>query len=133
MEHNSKCKKKSKDRNANIKDLFDPKYPFVIHWDGKILPDIIGKKKVERLPILVSSNGREKLLGVSKLTAGTGKNTSDAVFDTMEQWNVTKNVRGMSFDITTSKTDAKEERTLSSKQRQGVIFYGLLVIITRLK
>lgn len=49
----------------NVKEAFQLINPLVIHWDVKILPDIItGSKKVARLPILVSSNDCEKLLGI---------------------------------------------------------------------
>jgi len=36
----------------------------VVHWDGKILPKIFGKGKVDRLPILVSGEGNDKVLSV---------------------------------------------------------------------
>lgn len=101
-------KKARTDFYSNIKETFGPTYPLVIHWDGKILPHLTTNKKIERLSILVSGNGCEKLLGVPKLTAGTGENTSKAVFDTMKQWNITNQVRAMSFDTTASNTGAKK-------------------------
>ena len=33
---------------------FSPNAPLTVHWDGKLLPDLTGKKSVDRLPILVS-------------------------------------------------------------------------------
>ena len=36
------------------KASFDPSVPLVVHWDGKMLPDITGSARVDRLPILVS-------------------------------------------------------------------------------
>ena len=42
---------------------FTPKYPTIIHWDSKILPDIVGKEVVDRLTIIASGDGEEKLLG----------------------------------------------------------------------
>lgn len=100
-------KKARQEFNENLNETFKPSYPLVIHWDGKILPDITSNKKVDRLPILVSGNGTEKLLSVPKLTAETGENTSAAVYNAMEQWNVTNQVRAMSFDTTASNTGAK--------------------------
>jgi len=41
---------------------YKPSCPIVIHWDGKILPEIFGQGKVDRLPILFSGDGTEKLL-----------------------------------------------------------------------
>jgi len=53
--------------------------PIVVHWDGKILPEIFGQGKVDRLPVLVSGDGTKKLLGVPKLAAGTRKQEAEAV------------------------------------------------------
>ena len=49
-------------------------------WDGKILQKISGQGKVDRLSILVSGDGMEKLLGVPKLAAGTGEQEAEAVY-----------------------------------------------------
>jgi len=48
------------------KDLFKES---VVHWDEKMLPSLTGKDLVERLPVLISSEGREQLLGVPQLSA----------------------------------------------------------------
>ncbi|XP_022825785.1 uncharacterized protein LOC111355908 [Spodoptera litura] len=100
-------KKARQEFNENLNETFKPSYPLVIHWDGKILPDITGNKKVDRLPILISGNDTEKLLCVPKLIAGTGESMSAAVYDAMEQWNITNQVQAMSFDTTASNTGAK--------------------------
>ena len=55
-----------------MKDNFEPTCALVIHWDGKIRPSIFGEGSVDRLPVLVSGDGMEKLLGVSKVNYGTG-------------------------------------------------------------
>lgn len=36
----------------------------VVHWNEKMLPSLTGKDLVERLPVLISCEGREQLLGV---------------------------------------------------------------------
>ncbi|XP_039968939.1 uncharacterized protein LOC120780749 [Bactrocera tryoni] len=58
----------------------------VVHWDGKVLPDLIGKIKVERIAVLVSYNGESKFLGAPKLISATDR------------------VEGMSFDTTSTNT-----------------------------
>lgn len=35
--------------------------PVIVHWDGKILHDILGTEKIDRLPVLVFADGKEKL------------------------------------------------------------------------
>lgn len=45
----------------------------VVHWDGKLLPDITGKKMAERLPVIISSGDVEQILHVPILPDSTGK------------------------------------------------------------
>jgi len=61
----------------------------VVHWDGKLLPDLtVGSESsdaglIDRLPVLVSSltDGTTKLLGVPKLKSGTGNVAANAVLE----------------------------------------------------
>ncbi|KAG0696641.1 hypothetical protein GWK47_026471 [Chionoecetes opilio] len=62
---------------------FTPENSLVVHWDGKLIPDLTGKKKVDRLPILVSFRGKSKLLEVPKLPSGTGDAQAQAVLATV--------------------------------------------------
>ncbi|GBO21694.1 hypothetical protein AVEN_213065-1 [Araneus ventricosus] len=41
---------------------YAPKYPITIHWDSKILPDIVGIEIVDRLPVITSGDGEENSL-----------------------------------------------------------------------
>ena len=54
--------------------------PLVVHWDGKLLPDItsVVHENVDRLAILVTGENTEKLLGVPKKSKGTGKAMAEA-------------------------------------------------------
>lgn len=83
---------------------YNPNYPLVVHWDGKILPQIFGQGKVNRLPVLVSGDGTDKLLGVPKLAAGTGKQESEAVYGQLKKWKLVDKVQAMSFDTTSGNT-----------------------------
>lgn len=99
---------KVRSNTANqIREQFKMNKPAVVHWDGKLLPDMVGKEKVERLPVLITADGIEKLLGVAKLHSGTGKAQADAVVDLLRQWNIVEHVSGMSFDTTASNTSLK--------------------------
>ena len=71
-------------RSANIKAEFQGNVPLVVHWDGKLIPDLIGKEKVDRLPVLVSGKGVSQLLTVAKLPSGTGEAEAAAVFGAIE-------------------------------------------------
>lgn len=65
---------------------------------------MIGNEKVDRLPIIVSSNSVEKLLCVPKLDSGTGEQMAKAVVKALEEWKLADLVEGMSFDTTSSNT-----------------------------
>ena len=43
------------------------------------MEDLTGDKKVDRLPIIVSSDGVDQLLAVPKLSSGTGHAMRDAI------------------------------------------------------
>jgi len=83
--------------------------PLIVHWDGKLLPDLTGEGEgnlVDRLPIIVSSPAleKEKLLGMPKLPAGTGAAMATKVEEVLGEWGIKEKVVGMSFDTTASNT-----------------------------
>lgn len=86
-------------------NFFDLNLKFItIHWDSKILLDITGKTKVDRLPIIATAPNTEQLLGVPELSAGTGYEVSSAVYDTLEDWLLLDSVQAFVFDTTASNT-----------------------------
>ncbi|KAG0720181.1 hypothetical protein GWK47_048986 [Chionoecetes opilio] len=89
----------------DIKETFSPLTPLTVHWDGKILPQDDGTR-AERLAILITGEGVEKLLGVSKLHSGTGDAAATAVFEALEDWGVQERVVAMCFDTTSANTGA---------------------------
>jgi hypothetical protein len=90
--------------SASIVADFKPTTAVTVHWDGKLMPDLTGNDKVDRLPILVSTLGDTKLLGIPKISAGTGQAEAQAVFDAIKRWDLESLVRGMCFDTTSSNT-----------------------------
>ena len=78
--------------------------PLIVHWDGKLLQDLTGREHVYRMPVLVSDHGVNKLLGVPKLTGGTGENKAAAVYTLLKDWSVADHVKAMCFDTTSSNT-----------------------------
>jgi len=76
---------------------------FVLHWDFKLLPDITGHFKVDRLPVIVTAPNVEKLLGVPKLDSGTGYETSSE-YDILEEWCLLEKIQAFVFDTTASNT-----------------------------
>ena len=86
-------KRTRRDVADSVRHEVVPSYPLVVHWDEKAaLPDMLGGKYVERLPVLVSGDGNEKLLGVPKMNYGTGENEANAVYSLLEEWKLTEKV-----------------------------------------
>jgi len=82
--------------------------PLLLHWDGKLLPDITGSKEtVDRIAVLVTGGGEEMLLGVPKIGSGTGKQQAEACLTTLDEWGIRQQIRGLVFDTTASNTGLK--------------------------
>ena len=75
-----------------------------VHWDGKLLKESTTHKHVDRLPVLVSGAAVEQLLGVPKLSSGTGKEQASAVLHCLAEWGVGSPVVALCFDTTASNT-----------------------------
>ena len=56
--------------------------------DRKLIVSLAGDEKVDRLPIIVSCNGVDQLLVVPQLTNGTGQAISNAIIQTLYEWNL---------------------------------------------
>lgn len=70
----------------------------IVHWDGKILPEVNGIETVDRLPIVVTGLNTEQLLGVPKIDEGTAIKQATAVVETLDEWNLKDRIRGICFD-----------------------------------
>ncbi|XP_062551636.1 uncharacterized protein LOC134216869 isoform X1 [Armigeres subalbatus] len=88
----------------NIQSNFDLNGPLVVHWDEKLLQDLTGTDKVERLPVLVSSGANVQLLGVPKLSSGTGERQANEVCKLMNAWELSDRICAMGFDTTAANT-----------------------------
>ena len=85
------------------KDSFMPECPLLLHWDGKLLPDIAGSKEtVDRIAVIVTGNGVEKLLAVPKIGTGTGADQAAACLKVLDDWKIRDKIRGLVFDTTSS-------------------------------
>lgn len=62
-----------------------PEVPLTVHWDGKFLPALTSTQHVDRLVVLVSGEGKMKLLGVRFLPNGTREAQASAVFNLPEE------------------------------------------------
>lgn len=96
-----------KTRAENIMELFF-KYDFTfitLHWDGKLLPDPNNTSfKVDRVPILASTNDLVQILDVPRLDFSTGTLQADALLKALQRWSLTDMVEAVCMDTTASNT-----------------------------
>ena len=104
-------KKQRKEAAEAIKEIYiSNKSKSVVHWDGKIIPDVLGQAgaKVDRLPVILTclADGTTKLLGVPVLSSDTaaGPRAANAVLDQLQSWQCNADVVGMCFDTTALNT-----------------------------
>jgi hypothetical protein len=71
---------------------------------------IFGEGSVDRLPVLVSGDGMDKLLGVPKVSSGTGENEATAVNKLVAEWQLIEKVQAMCFDTTSVNTGRHSRR-----------------------
>lgn len=84
---------------------FKAKSALIIHWDGKLKPNLTGHRDhVHGLPVLVSGNGASQLLAVPKFSSGGGDEQVRAVVKALQQWHIADMVQSMCFDTTSSNT-----------------------------
>lgn len=69
-----------------------------MHWDGKLLPDLVQHEVVDRLPVILSNAEIEKLLGVPKLEDGKGVTQANRIFDVLEDWDLSQAVKALCCD-----------------------------------
>lgn len=78
-----------------------------IHFDGKLMQDLTGRSKVDRIAVLASYNGTIKFLGAPKIQTSSGENIANAVYQCVEQWNLTDRVKFVSYDTTAANSGVK--------------------------
>lgn len=98
----------------------------MLHWDGKLLPEITGStaEKVERLPIVVTQEGVEQLIGVPKLKSGRGNDIAIAVFEELKNWRLTDKIQAVCFDTAATNTgDVRGAAKLFEEKINRVLLY----------
>ena len=101
-----------------IKADFSPNHPLTIHWDGKMMADMVGREVVDRLPIIVSGGVSDQLLVVAKLAGGcTGEQMATAMCNTIEEWGIVERIRAMCFDTTSSNTGCRNGACVLLEQK----------------
>lgn len=116
------CRKQIRSETAiNLKEKFQNILPqtITVHWDGKLLPSLTGKEKVDRLPVVITSTETEHLLGVPALQAGTGRQQAEAIIQLLKEWNLTDKVQALCFDTTATNTGRLQGACVILEQELG--------------
>ncbi|XP_065640663.1 uncharacterized protein LOC136073194 [Hydra vulgaris] len=80
-----------------------------LHFDGKVCHEYTDGKKLEqdRLVILINANKETHLLGIPPISSGTGENQKNAIKYILNCFNLTDNIRAVTFD--TSRINAGQK------------------------
>lgn len=100
---NRKRKAIRKKKAENIKDLYKQKDIKFVEglWDSKIIRNK-NRKKIDRLPVLVSNNGEDKISDVPALKNGKGVTQAEAIYDALYKWGLLDKLEAVCCDTTNS-------------------------------
>lgn len=78
----------------------------MVHFDGKMLPDLKEMMKVDRLAVILTFDGKEQFLGAPKIRSGKGKGKliAQAIHALLLEWEIVNRVQAFSFDTTAVNT-----------------------------
>ena len=105
----------------SLQEEFKPEVPLILHFDSKMLLDSEDGRS-DRLAIVVTGMGLEKILSIPSIPAGTGVAMGGAILKVLEEWPQVKPwLAGLCFDTTAANTGvhggacAVLERSLGSR------------------
>lgn len=80
----------------------------MLHWDGKLLPDITvaspSREKAERIAILASGDGVEFLFGVPKIGSSSGTDQANACLSAINDRGLSHQIKAIVLGTTASNT-----------------------------
>ena len=68
------------------------------HWDGKILPELSGSNKVERLPVIFYFWSWNNKTQCSQAASRNRRGNDQNVVMCLEDWNIKDHIQAVSFD-----------------------------------
>ncbi|CAH0563114.1 unnamed protein product [Brassicogethes aeneus] len=88
----------------------------VVHWDGKLIPDGLSCKKVDRVPIIIRSKTVEKILNVPALPDGKGVTQAQEIFKSVQEWGLSDNIQALCCDTTASNLGCRNGAAINLEQ-----------------
>lgn len=83
---------------------FSTEKGFVLHWDGKSMKDLSTDSNVERLPIVGTQSGMERVLRVPKCLNKQARVQTNAIYDTIDEFELTEVVQAVCTDTENTNT-----------------------------
>lgn len=78
-------------------ELLQPRKGSTVHWDGKQMENMLTKETHERLPIKLTHEGADQLLGVPESKDGSGFSIATAVYNMLVDWEQLDNIQCCCF------------------------------------
>ena len=104
-----RCRNNVRAKNSEeMQSSFDQAKYCTIHWDGKIMLSNDRSRKIDRLAVVATGPSEEFVLGIPELSSSTGEAQAEAVFQLMNEYNLTTTISGMCTDTTASNTGHKK-------------------------
>ena len=75
-----------------------------INFDGKLLPNLYGFGKVNRLAVVLIQHPENKILSITRTESSTGKVEAETVKAVLDEWELTDKIIACGFDTTSSNT-----------------------------
>lgn len=74
----------------------------VLHWDGKMIKNVMTGKIAERLRVVISCGNVEKIVGVPELDDGQGITQANAIYEVIADWGLNSTIKAVCCDTTNS-------------------------------
>ncbi|GBM75037.1 hypothetical protein AVEN_213331-1 [Araneus ventricosus] len=107
------------EQSQKLKESLQRNVSLIVHWDGKLLPELTGKEKIDRLPIIISGKGVSQMLSVAKLSSATGEAQAQVIYNALNEWDITDKVIGMSFDTMSANTGKDKGACILLEEKLG--------------
>ena len=114
-----KRKKRREELAERSKEVFGEKKleAAVVHWDGKLMTDFCLKKKVDRVPVIVTDAGIEKILNYPALENGKGFTQAAVLYETLNEWGLRDTIKAICCDTTNANLGWRNGAAVLLKQK----------------
>ncbi|CAH0389126.1 unnamed protein product [Bemisia tabaci] len=90
-----------------------------LHWDGKLMKQLLGPDKCDRLAIIITSGDIEQILSIPEVLSSTGRDQADAIFEHLVDWNLDGKFQALCCDTTNSNLGRFKRAAVLLEQKLG--------------